>query len=865
MPSGTVKKWNGRTGFIRDDAGGADLFFAQQGLVGISANEVNVGMRVEFNAGDGPKGRRAHRIRPAGGATALAKDRSRQRPESPHSHQPTAAIRSAHIGGIGQHHDQSLAAGLAMQHSASSAWTLPRAAQKVIQSVRIEDRHPLIQLDRLSLPGDQKIQRAALNNVVRTNGDPQLLAELNWRRQKLLATQNSADRLVTWNQKTDAPLTLQLARSGTLENAGLALHPVYGFAYLPGTGLKGMARAAAQEWLGYSADKIISIFGNEPGEGREGHQLSGAIVFHDAWPVRWPQLMIDIVNNHHSEYYKGKDAPGDWEAPVPVYFLAITPGTEFNFNLSLRRHDGDLESLQDAVAALQYALSSLGTGAKTAAGYGQFEPLDNKHGTAASGTATADTETINSPRHERWKLRLESPAFLAGASQSLEDCNLRSATLRGHLRAWWRTLHAGYVTVDQLRQLEAAVWGDTIQGSPILMRLRTIQPPKARLHQHPDDRFSGLKYLAYGMDETSRGERKQRAVADTNGEWELTCLIRPSQYIEASQNTKPETYRPIATEQIRIQFQAAMWLLTRFGGVGSKSRKGFGSLHVEGAIKIDQIEHAMEAAAGLRRSLGMTQPFKESVAESPALGHPDIVMSEQTIVAQDGREAIEIVGRAYANVAGSFKHQEEKIALGLPRKLHGPSDKPLKHQSQANHNPPIFLRTSKQTSGSPKDARYASTIHFHVSQAEPGRWVVRLLAFPVKYLPDTRSHTTTANFLKEFAKRFNQEIVSGNGSLSNATRGGISQAPQESPRIVQGFVKVHVKVLEVKQVGNRHQMKVQEEGRPKPGMLIDGTPPDPLPKIGDEVTAYRSTTSDINSPRYRWTLPESKPVRGGRR
>jgi CRISPR-associated protein Cmr6 len=44
------------------------------------------------------------------------------------------------------------------------------------------------------------------------------------------------------------PLTLRwrmaihLSRASALENAATCLHPIYGFAYLPGSGLKGLAR-----------------------------------------------------------------------------------------------------------------------------------------------------------------------------------------------------------------------------------------------------------------------------------------------------------------------------------------------------------------------------------------------------------------------------------------------------------------------------------------------------------------------------------------------------------------------------------------------------------------------------------------------
>ena len=58
----------------------------------------------------------------------------------------------------------------------------------------------------------------------------------------------------------------------------------------------------------------------------------------------WPRPVLDIVNNHHGDYYSAqphdtKHPPGDWENPVSVYFLAAAVGTSFTFATSKRRSD----------------------------------------------------------------------------------------------------------------------------------------------------------------------------------------------------------------------------------------------------------------------------------------------------------------------------------------------------------------------------------------------------------------------------------------------------------------------------------------------------------------------------------------------
>src|SRR5262249_27750866 len=112
----------------------------------------------------------------------------------------------------------------------------------------------------------------------------------------------------------------------------------YGFVYLPGSGLKGMARAYAETlWLSTQTDRhaawrtIEDVFGWAPNRDRQkqiraaDHPATrrplydaapltpeitahtGAIVFHDAWPETWPRPVLDIVNNHHQVL---RDAPG---------------------------------------------------------------------------------------------------------------------------------------------------------------------------------------------------------------------------------------------------------------------------------------------------------------------------------------------------------------------------------------------------------------------------------------------------------------------------------------------------------------------------------------------------------------------------
>lgn len=64
MPQGTIKKLTDR-GFGFIDTGKGDLFFHLSSLQGISFDALKPGMRIEYEEGQGPKGKNATVVRAA--------------------------------------------------------------------------------------------------------------------------------------------------------------------------------------------------------------------------------------------------------------------------------------------------------------------------------------------------------------------------------------------------------------------------------------------------------------------------------------------------------------------------------------------------------------------------------------------------------------------------------------------------------------------------------------------------------------------------------------------------------------------------------------------------------------------------------
>lgn len=142
---------------------------------------------------------------------------------------------------------------------------------------------------------------------------------------------------------------------------GFLWHRTLGVPFIPGSGVKGAARAWAEQW---SDEKdAMSLFGGPGGQ--------GALIVLDALPTRPPTLETDVITPHYGEYYREGKAPGDYLSPVPVPFLVVAAGNTFRFSLLPRRR-GDEETLDRGVELLKDALETIGAGARTSSGYGAF-------------------------------------------------------------------------------------------------------------------------------------------------------------------------------------------------------------------------------------------------------------------------------------------------------------------------------------------------------------------------------------------------------------------------------------------------------------------------------------------------------------
>ena len=168
------------------------------------------------------------------------------------------------------------------------------------------------------------------------------------------------------------------------------------------------------------------------------------------------------------------------------------------------------------------------------------------------------------------KLEVETvtPLFIAGADQrNIENEGIRAPSLRGAMRWWFRAaaggveFSSGTLNVKEIKEEEEKIWGATDKQSKVAVSISSID---TRISSLQGNR-RGIKYLSYGSSD--------RPCIEPGSRFRLNVHFKPSMSAE-------EKEKVIAT----------IWLLLSLGNIGSKSRKGFGSLRVAKDVTINGID-----------------------------------------------------------------------------------------------------------------------------------------------------------------------------------------------------------------------------------------------------------------------------------
>lgn len=333
--------------------------------------------------------------------------------------------------------------------------------------------------------------------------------------------------------------------------------------------------------------------------------------------------------------------------------------------------------------------------------------------------------------------RIVTPMFCAGTNQ--QKAELRLASFKGALRFWWRTLMAGTYggNIQKLYAAEARLFGSSEREfGQSKVRLRLI-------HQESDfdmiregelvyrGKRNGLSYLGYGV-MNFRGELQRPALRA--GGFKMS--------IRVSQRTNPADI---------IGIHASLILLGSVGGLGSKSRKGYGSLSLirmeENGKSIDISDDVAE-----RLALVVTNPPDLSCEWTAWTRQSRVIvwntrdeplellnslgerLSKYRLWQGEGQSRFEDDHHSvfnYLNAGERPAHPPARIAFGLPHNyfFRSLSDREQRLNVKAEIGPVSREGTAELT-------RRGSPVMLHIDRCLPDATTAVVTFLPSKFLPD---------------------------------------------------------------------------------------------------------------------------------
>lgn len=193
--------------------------------------------------------------------------------------------------------------------------------------------------------------------------------------------------------------------------------------------------------------------------------------------------------------------------------------------------------------------------------------------------------TFSEPTRITARYRIVTPMFLGGDGHHVDDQHFRNASFKGALRFWWRALNWGRMLKDangntdaaltNLHAAEGRLFGKASDGEEgsrqSLIRVSSKFDNKVVIipHSPQDDSLKNVAYLL-GLGLHSNNDKGSAGHKGVQRD-----------YIKAGAQVEVQLQFPFDAddESIRQVRQAAI-ALGLFGGLGSRARKGFGSLAI---------------------------------------------------------------------------------------------------------------------------------------------------------------------------------------------------------------------------------------------------------------------------------------------
>jgi len=334
--------------------------------------------------------------------------------------------------------------------------------------------------------------------------------------------------------------------------------------------------------------------------------------------------------------------------------------------------------------------------------------------------------------------KVVTPMFMAGALQS-SKAEIRAPSIKGVLRFWYRALNPKYDPGEEVRIFGGSK--DKEGQAGFLLKITNTQG--LAYQAKGDERWSKnpICYLGYGAITYNKNNKKfltERPYIKEGGTFDVSFLIKDT----------------LKKDEVN-QLKKAIWGMTLLGGLGAKSRKGFGSIQIEKAngLEVGRLKKLPATYKELKESI---RHLLESIPKNSGLPKYTAWSDKARcyIIPQDGKplDALEWLAsiilkyRVNRSKKGQnpnalqfakgdkklildFKNSEKKLThlpkrayFGLPHNYFFSSDK-----SKVDIYPTI----------DGKPGRRASPVLFKIYEFETKKTCTLATYLPAKFLPDT--------------------------------------------------------------------------------------------------------------------------------
>jgi CRISPR-associated protein Cmr1 len=181
-------------------------------------------------------------------------------------------------------------------------------------------------------------------------------------------------------------------------------------------------------------------------------------------------------------------------------------------------------------------------------------------------------ETVSQVR----KYELITPLFGGGVEPGFADpvTVIRGASIRGQLRFWWRACRAAeYTSVGEMKANEDKIWGSTKQPSSVIIE---VFPDQEKVIT-PETAFQVV------IEDGKRKVKASQKIAPYAAFPLLPDKDEQKQICWKSEDVLVGVGFTLSLrypQSLQFDVQAATWAWETFGGIGARTRRGFGTLRL---------------------------------------------------------------------------------------------------------------------------------------------------------------------------------------------------------------------------------------------------------------------------------------------